>query len=296
MADISEPSVPVKTTGRKSINYRAHGVRFMLDLIEKVLPMGADEWERISVEYNQWAETSNSCERLNDALKKKFDRLNSSKKPTGDPTCPPDVKRAKRIQRRIMEKAEVEVSHESDPEDQGSESDNNILEMEDNNSDANDGGDSDGGVSTHSSAPASSVSKKRGSTFASGASDSAKKAKANAVLKTAHRARTGAVRASRVSSADVFAKILSEPTPVRSAPSPEVSKDTFTLLQQQVQNMQNQLNAVQQQVFQLACKGMNQYRQPHQPHQYEHQFQVPLPVQSDPTFAPIQERPVPDMQ
>lgn len=36
-----------------------------------------------------------------DSLKKKFDKLAAVKNPTGDPSCPPEVKRAKRIARDI---------------------------------------------------------------------------------------------------------------------------------------------------------------------------------------------------
>jgi hypothetical protein len=46
--------------------------------------------------------------REGDDLKLKFRRLKSVKKPTGDPTCPPQVVRAKRIYRGIERKMNVQ--------------------------------------------------------------------------------------------------------------------------------------------------------------------------------------------
>jgi len=40
-------------------------------------------------------------------LRNKFKALRSVRKPTGDPDCPPAVKRAKRIQREIEENLDV---------------------------------------------------------------------------------------------------------------------------------------------------------------------------------------------
>ena len=42
-----------------------------------------------------------------ESLRRKFKALKNVMKPTGDPTCPPDVIRAKHIQRRIEERMGV---------------------------------------------------------------------------------------------------------------------------------------------------------------------------------------------
>ena len=55
-------------------------------------------------------------EREGDDLKNKYKKLKNVKKPTGDPSCPPEVVRAKRIQRIIEEKMDVqELGSEEDP-------------------------------------------------------------------------------------------------------------------------------------------------------------------------------------
>ena len=41
--------------------------------------------------------------------RKKFNALVSVKKPTGDPNCPPNVKRAKRLNTKIQDKSHMEV-------------------------------------------------------------------------------------------------------------------------------------------------------------------------------------------
>ena len=68
--------------------------------VDEIVPVGNPEWERI------W-EKHNSCypnqDRTVESLKRKFQELVKKKMKTGDPNCPPHVRFAKRIYRKIVE-------------------------------------------------------------------------------------------------------------------------------------------------------------------------------------------------
>ena len=83
----------------------------MLDIMEKHLPIGGDEWEAVAREHREtWPDT----ERCKDGIKRKCQNLYGRKEPTGDPTCPPSVKKAKSIQYEIRLKSDCDI-HEDDP-------------------------------------------------------------------------------------------------------------------------------------------------------------------------------------
>ena len=112
--------------GRKngSANYTTADVDALLDVVEDVEPIGAQEWAIVSSRYNDWAATSGRPLREQTSLKIKFDKLCSSKKPTGDPSCPPEVRRAKHISREILARCNaVSLRGESD-------SDLEVLELD----------------------------------------------------------------------------------------------------------------------------------------------------------------------
>ncbi|KAG9408592.1 hypothetical protein AC1031_020448 [Aphanomyces cochlioides] len=91
-------------------------VDVLLDQVEKFLPIGRNGWEKVEHAFN----ISDFVQRDVDALKRKFVVLKNNPKPTGDPDCPPDVARAKRINREIDNKASV-LSFEDDQESRQSE-------------------------------------------------------------------------------------------------------------------------------------------------------------------------------
>ena len=68
--------------------------------VVEIVPVGNPEWERI------W-EKHNSCypnqDRTVESLKRKFQELVKKKMKTGDPNCPPHVRFAKRIYRKIVD-------------------------------------------------------------------------------------------------------------------------------------------------------------------------------------------------
>ena len=80
----------------------------LLDYVADILPRGMYEWEKVAKEYNG-TKSAGTMERDVDSCRNKFQALKNVKKPTGDPTTeiPPNVKRARYIQRDINAKISV---------------------------------------------------------------------------------------------------------------------------------------------------------------------------------------------
>jgi hypothetical protein len=76
----------------------------LLDVIEGILPLGLDEWEAVERQHNSMYPDFG---RTYDALRQKFAKLYLKETPTGDPHCPPEVKRAKIIYEEIKQKADL---------------------------------------------------------------------------------------------------------------------------------------------------------------------------------------------
>jgi hypothetical protein len=97
----------------------------LLEIIEEALPIGMNEWEAV---VERHLTRYPDGERTRESIKRKFSSLDNSKKPTGDPTCPPIVRTAKRIYNKIKERMDV-----SDGEDDGLEEDDaEYLQAEEN--------------------------------------------------------------------------------------------------------------------------------------------------------------------
>eukprot|EP00797_Seminavis_robusta_P027090 Sro502_g155520.2 (441) ;mRNA; r:14111-15433 len=77
-------------------------VSVLLDIMERILPIGKEEFTKVTNEYNNLFPDR---KRGYQNLKSQFNKHVSKKPPTGDPDCPPLTKRAKRIQAGIKEKA-----------------------------------------------------------------------------------------------------------------------------------------------------------------------------------------------
>ena len=91
---------PNRTTARGR-GYTLAETEHLLDIIEEILPEGPNDWARMQ---EQHALHYPGEERTSDSLKRKFQALYNSRKPTGDPTCPEVVRRAKRAWESIKEK------------------------------------------------------------------------------------------------------------------------------------------------------------------------------------------------
>ncbi|KAE9277689.1 hypothetical protein PF008_g28795 [Phytophthora fragariae] len=66
----------------------------LLAVVEELLPLGRDEWERVTIAYNSNRSRS-WAERDLDSLRRKFKALYSARKPTGTADMPPHIKKAK---------------------------------------------------------------------------------------------------------------------------------------------------------------------------------------------------------
>ena len=68
----------------------------MLDAMENYVPVGGSEWRNVEKEYNS---NITDPDRIRDkiSLQAKYQRLVQHPKKTGDPNCPEDVIRAKRL-------------------------------------------------------------------------------------------------------------------------------------------------------------------------------------------------------
>lgn len=95
-----------KGGGRVGIpNYNNGDVEALLDIVAEVLPLGNNMWEGVAAQHAKWCEDNNRPLRDGTSLKNKFDKLANDKKKTGDPLCPLEVRRAKKLARDINDKA-----------------------------------------------------------------------------------------------------------------------------------------------------------------------------------------------
>ncbi|KAG9398107.1 hypothetical protein AC1031_014906 [Aphanomyces cochlioides] len=109
-----------KKSGRGK-GWCAESVNYMLDQVEDIRPLGRNGWLKVERAFN----SSNFAERDADTLKRKFVALKNHSKPTGDPDCPPDVARAKRICRAIdMQASVLPLSDDRDADGYESNDDN----------------------------------------------------------------------------------------------------------------------------------------------------------------------------
>ena len=100
------PKPPKKNKGGKSKHFTDEETGWLLDSMEKHIPIGGSAWRTVLNEYNSKVDDP---DRLRDkaALQSRFQRLANHPKGTGDPNCPPDVIRAKRLERKRLEKANL---------------------------------------------------------------------------------------------------------------------------------------------------------------------------------------------
>ncbi|KAF8471316.1 hypothetical protein BDZ91DRAFT_781090 [Kalaharituber pfeilii] len=77
------------------------------DAIAAVMPTSPEAWEDVRARYQEYAASANRAERGLASLRKKWSTLINSSKPTGDPTCPPDIRRAKQLYRELQAMVEI---------------------------------------------------------------------------------------------------------------------------------------------------------------------------------------------
>ena len=94
--------------------------KIFLDLMEHHLPLGHEQWMDVTNGFNRQVDEDRRREKA--ALQDKFNRLVKNKKPTGDPTCPWYVKKAKTIEYQRKNKSNFSaLGTEEEEEESGSE-------------------------------------------------------------------------------------------------------------------------------------------------------------------------------
>ena len=83
----------------------------LLDTLEAILPIEYEEWQQVVDAHD--AHFPSTGRDVN-SIKRKFCTLHRKKPPPGDPYCPPQVRQAKRIEYKIVNRAECGYSEEDD--------------------------------------------------------------------------------------------------------------------------------------------------------------------------------------
>ncbi|KAJ7713780.1 hypothetical protein DFH07DRAFT_785870 [Mycena maculata] len=122
------PHPTKRTCGRPSgsSNFSKEDTKHMLDLVEKELPLGQKAWDKVIKRYNKWACTNKRPERPGKSLETKYKSLLKAKKPTGSGYCPPEVKRAHRIEDQINQRAGTRDVSDSEFIDAADSSDGSV--------------------------------------------------------------------------------------------------------------------------------------------------------------------------
>lgn len=99
---------------KRGIGFTVQEVDVLLSAIERFLPIGPYEWDRVLAEHESHFPEAG---RTKESLKRKFTMLYKARHPTGDPDIPADVLRAKKAYEEITKKAEVSEGGGSDDEE-----------------------------------------------------------------------------------------------------------------------------------------------------------------------------------
>jgi hypothetical protein len=89
---------------KREAGFSLREVDSLHDVIEEILQIGLDEWESVE---RQQKSMFPDFGRTHDALRQKFANFYLKKIPTGDPHCPPEVRRARKIYEEIKLKADL---------------------------------------------------------------------------------------------------------------------------------------------------------------------------------------------
>ena len=112
----------------KGTNYSLEEIDSLLDLIEDELPISATLWENI--QKSHLSRYPDQCHGV-DSIKRKFKELYSKRVKTGDPNCPQEVRRAKRLRHQIVESMNASDLNTvvAGSEEQGSESGDDLSSV-----------------------------------------------------------------------------------------------------------------------------------------------------------------------
>jgi len=102
-------TTPPPRSRRGRSNYSTMDVSSLLDFVDEVQPLGANMWSLVEQKFNEWAKSVGRPTREEGSLKSKFDKMANTKKSTGDPSCPPEIRRAKHVARDLLAAAQAAV-------------------------------------------------------------------------------------------------------------------------------------------------------------------------------------------
>ncbi|ETP00248.1 hypothetical protein F441_10953 [Phytophthora nicotianae CJ01A1] len=105
---------PSKSKSGRGKSWTGPELNRMLTAVEDILPLGGNEWDVVAGRYGKELPREFS-ERDVDAIKRKFLALKNALKPTGDPSCPEEVVRAKRAYYRMESRSGVEAFEDTAP-------------------------------------------------------------------------------------------------------------------------------------------------------------------------------------
>ena len=119
---------PALPSRRRGFQFRAEEIEDLLDIIESLLPISAENWQAVA---DSHLENYRREARTAESLRRKFQEISRRTGPTGDPNCPPYVIRAKRINRQLIQmidassggseagRSDDDLSNASDSGDEG---------------------------------------------------------------------------------------------------------------------------------------------------------------------------------
>jgi hypothetical protein len=113
-----------KGGGRKAgaQNFNDEDKEFLITLLEEIRPVGPEMWDQVVSRYNdKYAEPNQRTTRDKDGLRTQYYKMYKTAKPTGDPTCPEYVRRAKKLKREIEDEVAMTGIDDEDSESAASD-------------------------------------------------------------------------------------------------------------------------------------------------------------------------------
>ena len=102
---------------KRGPSYSPQEQQCLLDIVRNHLPIGQDDWEGVCADHLvSWPESGRDYL----SVRRKFNQLANKNMPTGNPSCPPEVREAKDILELIKEKADIDNFSEEEDEPLGS--------------------------------------------------------------------------------------------------------------------------------------------------------------------------------
>jgi len=91
---------PIPPLRRSGFQFRAEEIDDFLEIVETYLPISAQNWQTVA---DSHSENYPREQRTAESLHRKFQEISRRTGPTGDPTCPPYVIKAKAINRQLVQ-------------------------------------------------------------------------------------------------------------------------------------------------------------------------------------------------